>query len=99
MKRHYISSSVIRWYGYDPDTGALEIEFNSGHIYRYAGVPAYAFAAMGEKRFAKGERNGPVDHFERRTPEAKAKGGNAAPSKGQYFDYNIREKFPTERLR
>jgi hypothetical protein len=26
--------------------------------------------SKGEKRFAKGERNGPVDHFERRTPEA-----------------------------
>jgi hypothetical protein len=28
----------------------------------------------GEERFAEGERNGPVDHFERRTPRAKASG-------------------------
>jgi len=31
----------------------------------------------GEKRFAKGERNGPVDHFERRTPRAWASGRTA----------------------
>jgi hypothetical protein len=30
MRRHYISSSVIRWYALDPQTGALEIEFVSG---------------------------------------------------------------------
>jgi hypothetical protein len=29
---------------------------------------------MGEARFAKGERNGPVDHFEQRTPRAWASG-------------------------
>jgi hypothetical protein len=30
--------------------------------------------SKGEARFAEGERNGPVDHFEQRTPEAQAKG-------------------------
>jgi hypothetical protein len=29
---------------------------------------------MGEEQFAEGERNGPADHFERRTPEGQAKG-------------------------
>jgi hypothetical protein len=69
MHRHYISSSVIRWYGYDHKAGALEIEFNSGHIYRYSGVPAETYAAL-----------------------------EAAKSKGQFFDFHIREKFPTKRL-
>jgi hypothetical protein len=69
MRRHYVSSSVIRWYGYDPHTGALEIEFISGHIYRYSGVPADTYAAM-----------------------------EAARSKGHYFDFNIRERYPTQRL-
>src|SRR5690348_11389795 len=35
---------------------------------------------MGEERFAQGERNGPVDHFERRTPRAWASGRIAARS-------------------
>ncbi len=39
MRRHYISSSVIRWFAFDSDTGALEIEFVSGAQYRYAGLP------------------------------------------------------------
>jgi lysyl-tRNA synthetase class 2 len=39
MRRHYISSSVIRYYAFDPDTGALEIEFISGTQYRYSGLP------------------------------------------------------------
>ncbi len=39
MRRHYISSSVIRWYRLDPETGALEIEFTSGSQYRYADIP------------------------------------------------------------
>jgi hypothetical protein len=31
----------------------------------------------GEERFANGERNGPVDHFEQRTPRAQASGRTA----------------------
>jgi lysyl-tRNA synthetase class 2 len=46
MRRHYISSSVIRWYGLDPETGALEIEFVSGTLYRYSGVPRETLVAM-----------------------------------------------------
>jgi hypothetical protein len=70
MRRHYISSSVIRWYGYDPKSRVLDVEFVSGHLYRYSAVPASMFEAL-----------------------------EAAPSKGQYFDFHIRERFPTERIR
>lgn len=70
MRRQYVRSSVIRWYGYHPATRVLEIEFHSGRIYRYSGVPPATHAAL-----------------------------EAAPSKGQYFDFHIRERFPTERVR
>ena len=70
MRRHYISSSVIRWYGLEPEAGALEIEFVSGTQYRYSGVPQPTLEAF-----------------------------EAAPSKGRFFDANIRERFKTERLR
>ena len=70
MRRHYVSSSVIRWYAFDFKAGVLEIEFVSGSQYRYTGVPAPLLEGL-----------------------------EAAPSKGQYFDVNIRERFPTERLR
>jgi len=46
MRRHYISSSVIRWYGFEPGTGALEVEFVSGHLYRYSGVPKPTLEAL-----------------------------------------------------
>lgn len=37
MNRTYVSSSDIRSVGYENNT--LEIEFNSGGIYQYYGVP------------------------------------------------------------
>jgi lysyl-tRNA synthetase class 2 len=46
-------SSVIRRFGYDPRTGALDVEFVSGRRYRYAGVPGEVAAAMREA-FSKG---------------------------------------------
>jgi hypothetical protein len=46
MRRHYISSSVIRYYSFDAETGALEIEFNSGSQYRYSGVPKATLEAL-----------------------------------------------------
>ena len=46
MRRHYISSSVIRWYGFDPETGSLEIEFVSGSQYRYSGIPRSTLEAL-----------------------------------------------------
>jgi lysyl-tRNA synthetase class 2 len=70
MRRHYISSAVIRWFGYDPLTKTLDVEFVSGSRYRYSDVP-----------------------------EAVGAGLEAARSKGRYFDANIRDRYPTERLR
>lgn len=46
--RHYVSSSVIRWYGFEPESRTLVIEFQSGHVYRYAGVPPETAAALAE---------------------------------------------------
>ena len=54
MRRHYISSSVIRWYAFDAETGALELEFVSGHVYRYSGVPAKTLEALETAR-SKGQ--------------------------------------------
>jgi hypothetical protein len=46
MRRHYVSSSVVRWYGFDLETGALEIEFVSGSQYRYSGLPKETLEAF-----------------------------------------------------
>ena len=40
MRREPVSSSNLRSVGYDPTSATLEIEFNSGGVYQYAGVPA-----------------------------------------------------------
>lgn len=39
MQRQFVASSDLRSVGYDPSTQTLEIEFNSGGIYVYYGVP------------------------------------------------------------
>ena len=39
MERVEISSSNIKSAGYDTEEQLLEIEFNSGAVYSYAGVP------------------------------------------------------------
>lgn len=39
MVRTPVSSSTICTIGYDPDSTVLEIEFNSGAVYQYSGVP------------------------------------------------------------
>lgn len=39
MDRTQVSSSTIRSIGYDQASSTLEIEFNSGTVYQYAGVP------------------------------------------------------------
>lgn len=44
MTRQNVSSSNLRSVGYDNLT--LEIEFNSGSIYQYSGVPANIHTAL-----------------------------------------------------
>jgi hypothetical protein len=39
MQRAGVTSSSVRWVGYDLDEHVLEIGFVSGGVYRYPGVP------------------------------------------------------------
>lgn len=39
MERTPVTSSTIRAIGYDSDSQTLEVEFNHGSVYQYAGVP------------------------------------------------------------
>lgn len=39
MDRTAVTSSNIRSIGYDPASSTLEVEFNNGAVYQYAGVP------------------------------------------------------------
>jgi hypothetical protein len=46
MERKSVSSSNLSSIGYDPTTRTLEIEFNSGAIYQYSGVPEPKYEAL-----------------------------------------------------
>ena len=46
MKRQAVSSSNIASIGYDPSSNTLEVEFNSGRVYEYYGVPASEYSAL-----------------------------------------------------
>jgi len=46
MNRQPVSSSDLRSVGYDPAAQVLEIEFHSGGVYQYTGVPASAHTAL-----------------------------------------------------
>lgn len=48
MIRSPVKSSNLAAVGYDPSTQTLEVEFSSGKVYSYAGVPADVAAAMTE---------------------------------------------------
>lgn len=43
MERRYVSSSNLSSVGYDSNTNTLEIEFNSGAVYRYFDVPEHIY--------------------------------------------------------
>ncbi len=40
VERIPVASKALRSLGYDPQTRQLELEFASGHVYAYSGVPA-----------------------------------------------------------
>jgi len=40
MERTPVTSRSLCSVGYDPESSTLDIEFNSGKVYRYSGVPA-----------------------------------------------------------
>jgi hypothetical protein len=44
MERSPVDSRSLRSVGYDPSTSELEIEFHTGRIYRFSGVPAGVYA-------------------------------------------------------
>lgn len=46
MERQSVSSSNIASIGYEEASGTLEVEFLSGSIYRYFGVPAGVHAGL-----------------------------------------------------
>lgn len=46
MNRNPVSSSQIVSVGHDPETNTIEVEFNSGAVWQYAGVDAAKHAAF-----------------------------------------------------
>ncbi|MCC6453963.1 MAG: KTSC domain-containing protein [Caldilineaceae bacterium] len=59
MEREQVSSTNLASVGYDPATQILEIEFHSGGVYQYAGVPA----ALYEGLMAASSHGSYFDHF------------------------------------
>ncbi len=48
MQRESVSSSNLRSVGYNCLTGTLEVEFNSGSVYRYRDVPHERYTRLME---------------------------------------------------
>ena len=46
MERESVFSSNLVSVGYDPASETLEIEFNSGSVYQYYGVPSGIYDAL-----------------------------------------------------
>lgn len=46
MNRIPVESSNLSSVGYDPKTRVLEIEFHSGGVYQYSGVPQSEYEAL-----------------------------------------------------
>lgn len=46
MRRQTVSSSNLHSVGYDSPTATLEVEFNSGGVYQYSGVPSHDYDAL-----------------------------------------------------
>jgi len=46
MERQSVKSRILRSVGYDDNAKILEIEFNTGLVYQYAGVPAKVYADL-----------------------------------------------------
>lgn len=54
MRRDPVSSRAIRSIGYDSRNQILEVEFNSGRVYRYFDVPEFLYRGFSLAR-SKGE--------------------------------------------
>jgi len=46
MQRTPVSSSNLASVGYDPNRGVLEVEFLSGSVYQYFGVPESLYQGL-----------------------------------------------------
>lgn len=46
MTREPVHSQMLRSIGYDAETQTLELEFEAGTVYRYAGVSEFTFRAL-----------------------------------------------------
>lgn len=46
MERLSVKSRILRSVGYDESTKTLEIEFTSGLVYQYSGVPPKVYADL-----------------------------------------------------
>ena len=46
MRRHSVVSTNVAAVGYDPKTQTLEVEFLSGAVYQYYGVPDHLHGEM-----------------------------------------------------
>jgi hypothetical protein len=46
IHRHPVSSSAISSVGYDPRLSTLEVEFKSGAVYDYHGVPPKVYKSL-----------------------------------------------------
>lgn len=46
MERQSVSSSNVKSIGYDAASSTLEVEFNSGGVYQYYGVPESVYSAL-----------------------------------------------------
>lgn len=46
MRRQAVESSAIASMGYDPGSETLELEFRSGSVYDYSGVPPQVYQSL-----------------------------------------------------
>ena len=69
MEKQRVSSSTVMSIGYDRQTETLEIEFGSGRVYQYYGVPDRLHVEIMQ-----------------------------TPSKGQFFNTYIRDRYPYSRV-
>ena len=69
MLKQSVASTNLQSVGYDEGTQTLEVQFVSGRVYQYYGVPENMHTLLMQ-----------------------------APSKGQFFNTNIRNSYPFSRV-
>ncbi len=74
MKREPVESQALHSVGYDPESRVLEVEFESGAVYRYFDVPVSLYAGLMKaashgEYFARHVRNAGFDFLQLQTPD------------------------------